>query len=235
MLMLPRPDKRFADVLRDDYVHVDKTQYPYPLLKKGGCHYPVRPRRFGKTFLIRALFDIFKGNREPFKGLWIDSPDHDFKMRESIPLSMSHGHSNATGSRLSLIHRLDWRATRDDLEKNPPNADGETTVEVVTRELVRSLPDPDKIDPDKNEPDKNDPDENPVPVFAAPGFHAEKPRGADPNRASAKPPGANGKANSRQTRPPFPPRKTSPSFRGRCPRSGPAGSGEMPRKTDRHS
>jgi hypothetical protein len=31
-----------------------------------------RPRRFGKSLLVSTLYEIFSGNKELFKGLWIE-------------------------------------------------------------------------------------------------------------------------------------------------------------------
>lgn len=51
---------------------VDKTEHIYNLLADGGTYYFLsRPRRFGKSLLISTLKEMFSGNKELFKGLWI--------------------------------------------------------------------------------------------------------------------------------------------------------------------
>jgi hypothetical protein len=51
---------------------VDKTKDIYNLFVEGGKYYFLsRPRRFGKSLLISTLKEIFSGNKELFKGLWI--------------------------------------------------------------------------------------------------------------------------------------------------------------------
>jgi hypothetical protein len=51
---------------------VDKTKSIYDLISGGGEYFFLsRPRRFGKSLLISTLAEIFSGNKEFFKGLWI--------------------------------------------------------------------------------------------------------------------------------------------------------------------
>ncbi|MCP5049420.1 MAG: AAA family ATPase, partial [bacterium] len=50
----------------------DKTKDIYNLIASGGQYYFLsRPRRFGKSLLVSTLKEVFSGNRELFKGLWI--------------------------------------------------------------------------------------------------------------------------------------------------------------------
>jgi hypothetical protein len=48
-----------------------------------------RPRRFGKTLLLFTLEELFSGNRESFKGLWIDQSDYAFPRLPVLFLSLS--------------------------------------------------------------------------------------------------------------------------------------------------
>ena len=51
---------------------MDKTREIYNLFSDGGKYYFLsRPRRFGKSLLVSTLNEIFSGNRELFKDLWI--------------------------------------------------------------------------------------------------------------------------------------------------------------------
>ncbi len=62
----------FRDFYELDYLYVDKTKQIYDLFARGGKYYFLsRPRRFGKSLLISTLAEIFSGNQEFFKGLWI--------------------------------------------------------------------------------------------------------------------------------------------------------------------
>ena len=69
---LPIGMHTFSDIIRDNYLYVDKTKDIYTLLAERGKYYFLsRPRRFGKSLLISTLKEIFSGNKELFKGLWI--------------------------------------------------------------------------------------------------------------------------------------------------------------------
>ena len=62
----------FSELIKGNYLYIDKTREIYKLFEKGGKYYFLsRPRRFGKSLLISTLKEIFSGNREIFKGLWV--------------------------------------------------------------------------------------------------------------------------------------------------------------------
>lgn len=70
----------FEKLITNNNIYVDKTAYLYDLITSGGDYFFCsRPRRFGKTLTINTLEAIFKGKRELFKGLAIDSTDYDWK------------------------------------------------------------------------------------------------------------------------------------------------------------
>ncbi len=54
-------------------IYVDKTADIYNLITGGTYYFLSRPRRFGKSLLVSTLEEFFRGNRELFKGLAIDS------------------------------------------------------------------------------------------------------------------------------------------------------------------
>lgn len=70
MKKLPVGLQDFASIINDNMLYVDKTQYIYELLN-GKYYFMSRPRRFGKSLLISTLKEIFSGNKEIFKDLWI--------------------------------------------------------------------------------------------------------------------------------------------------------------------
>ncbi|MDQ1354784.1 MAG: hypothetical protein QG657_5093 [Acidobacteriota bacterium] len=72
MKNLPISIQTFRDFINEDYIYVDKTKSIHDLFARGGKYYFLsRPRRFGKSVLISTLAEIFSGNKELFKGLWI--------------------------------------------------------------------------------------------------------------------------------------------------------------------
>lgn len=72
MKNLPLSIQTFRDFIDEDYIYVDKTKQIHDLFATGGRYcFLSRPRRFGKSLLISTLAEIFSGNKELFKGLWI--------------------------------------------------------------------------------------------------------------------------------------------------------------------
>jgi len=72
MKKLPIGRQVFSEIIEGNYLYIDKTKDIYNLFVEGGKYYFLsRPRRFGKTLLISILKEIFPGNKELFKGLWI--------------------------------------------------------------------------------------------------------------------------------------------------------------------
>lgn len=72
MKNLPVGVQTFSKLIDGDYLYIDKTRDIYNLFAEGGQYYFLsRPRRFGKSLLISTLAEIFSGNKELFKGLWI--------------------------------------------------------------------------------------------------------------------------------------------------------------------
>ena len=83
--------KSFRELIEGGYLYIDKTEYLYKMLRKGSPSkywFLSRPRRFGKSLLIDTLENIFKGNRELFKGTYIYD-NYDFEEHPVIRLNMS--------------------------------------------------------------------------------------------------------------------------------------------------
>jgi hypothetical protein len=69
---LPLGIQTFSDIIEGGYLYVDKTQDIYNFFaEKGKYYFLSRPRRFGKSLLTSTLYEIFSGNKELFKDLWI--------------------------------------------------------------------------------------------------------------------------------------------------------------------
>ena len=78
MKKLPLGMQSFREIIEGGYVYVDKTQYVYNLLNEAKYYFLSRPRRFGKTLLLNTISEVFGGDRELFRGLWIYDSDYDF-------------------------------------------------------------------------------------------------------------------------------------------------------------
>jgi hypothetical protein len=63
----------FKKLREGGYVYVDKTEYIYRLIKEGsGYYFLSRPRRFGKSLLLSTIEYLFRGERELYKGMYIE-------------------------------------------------------------------------------------------------------------------------------------------------------------------
>ncbi len=72
MQKLPIGIQDFAKLRKGGFVYVDKTKNIYELTAQGGYYFLSRPRRFGKSLLVSTMKELFSGNKELFKGLWIE-------------------------------------------------------------------------------------------------------------------------------------------------------------------
>ena len=77
---LPIGIQSFKEIRENQYLYVDKTEDLFRLTESGKYFFLSRPRRFGKSLLISTLKEIFKGNKELFKGLYIaEQTNYDWK------------------------------------------------------------------------------------------------------------------------------------------------------------
>lgn len=81
--------------LRDNgYLYVDKTAILYELIENGGYYFLSRPRRFGKSLLLSTLEAYYKGKRNLFKGLALDSLTEDWTPHPVLHLDLNYGEYN---------------------------------------------------------------------------------------------------------------------------------------------
>ncbi|MCL2153756.1 MAG: AAA family ATPase, partial [Oscillospiraceae bacterium] len=116
MKKLPLGIQNFREIIEGDYVYIDKTQYVYNLINDASYYFLSRPRRFGKSLLLDTISEVFSGDKELFKGLWIYDSDYDFKKHPVIRLDMSNI-SNKTPEILenSLVSTLRIRVKEEGL------------------------------------------------------------------------------------------------------------------------
>ncbi|MGP1577248.1 MAG: AAA family ATPase, partial [Treponema sp.] len=71
-------------VLREDrYLYVDKTSYLLRLLQSGRVYFLSRPRRFGKSLFLSTLAAYFLGQKELFKGLYLEQAEEELAAQEN--------------------------------------------------------------------------------------------------------------------------------------------------------
>lgn len=88
-ILYPIGIQSFAEMIKDGFVYIDKTELIYQMVQTGRACFLSRPRRFGKSLLVSTLEALFKSEKELFKGLWIFSSDYDWKTYPVISLDFS--------------------------------------------------------------------------------------------------------------------------------------------------
>ena len=81
----------FRELREKECVYVDKTGLLQALIrdKTRKLYFISRPRRFGKSLMLSTLECIFRGERDLFKGLAIDSLDYDWAKYPIIRFDLS--------------------------------------------------------------------------------------------------------------------------------------------------
>ena len=69
---LPIGIQTFSEIIQGGYLYVDKTERIHHLLNSGKYFFLSRPRRFGKSLTLSTIKSLYTGERELFKGLWIE-------------------------------------------------------------------------------------------------------------------------------------------------------------------
>ena len=92
---LPIGISDFESIINENYLYIDKTEKIYELISGGMYYFLSRPRRFGKSLLISTFYNLFRGKKELFKGLYIYNSDFEWEEYPVIRLDFN-GISNNT-------------------------------------------------------------------------------------------------------------------------------------------
>lgn len=99
----------FEKIREGNYIYVDKTRYIHEIASSNTYYFLSRPRRFGKSLLLSTIESLFRGERDLFKGLAIDSLDWDWQKHEVLHLDLN---SLNYKDEESLDINLDWHLKR---------------------------------------------------------------------------------------------------------------------------
>jgi len=80
---LPIGIQSFKVLRNDRYLYVDKTEYLARLVTGGRVYFLSRPRRFGKSLFLSTLEAYFRGQKELFKGLYIEKAEEELAVQEN--------------------------------------------------------------------------------------------------------------------------------------------------------
>ncbi|MDR3237747.1 MAG: AAA family ATPase, partial [Spirochaetia bacterium] len=88
MKKLPIGIQDYKKLIEGGHVYVDKTKWIYEMASSATPFFISRPRRFGKSLTVSALYYLFKGEKELFKDTWIYDK-WEFKEYPVIKISMA--------------------------------------------------------------------------------------------------------------------------------------------------
>jgi len=134
MKKLPLGIQSFRKIISGDYVYVDKTQYIYNLINNASYYFLSRPRRFGKSLLLDTIAEVFSGDKELFRGLWIHDSDCSFEKHPVLRLDMSNiANDTPEVLKSSLLDALRSREKEEgfDIGSNEPSG--------VFKDLIKTL------------------------------------------------------------------------------------------------
>lgn len=91
MQNLPIGMQSFQAVREANYLYVDKTKWLHRLVTTNKYYFFSRPRRFGKSLFLSTLKAYFLGQKELFKGLFIESVEKEWKEYPVLYLDLNTG------------------------------------------------------------------------------------------------------------------------------------------------
>ena len=80
---LPIGVQSFKDLREKGFLYVDKTEYLFRLANNGKVYFLSRPRRFGKSLFLSTLAAYFLGQKELFKGLYLEQAEEEQAVLEN--------------------------------------------------------------------------------------------------------------------------------------------------------
>ena len=72
MKAYPLGVQTFSEIIERNLLYIDKTKEIYKLFQ-GKYYFYIRPRRFGKSLMLSTIKSLYEGQKELFKGLWIEN------------------------------------------------------------------------------------------------------------------------------------------------------------------
>lgn len=103
----PIGQQNFKQLRTNGFIYVDKTLFIEELIKmKGQYYFLARPRRFGKSLFLSTLQYFFRGDRELFKGLYIDSMNWRWEKYPVLHLDLNTNRYQTPGMLEPVLDRL---------------------------------------------------------------------------------------------------------------------------------
>ena len=115
MQNLPIGMQSFEAVRKANYLYVDKTKHLERLVTTNKYYFLSRPRRFGKSLFLSTLEAYFLGQKELFKGLYIESVEKDWTEYPVLYLDLNSG---IYDSEERLLNNLNYHLSEWEEEYN---------------------------------------------------------------------------------------------------------------------
>ena len=80
---MPIGIQSFEKLRRDEYLYIDKTPFIWKLVQTSSPYFLSRPRRFGKSLFLSTLAAYFLGQKELFKGLYLEKAEEEQAVLEN--------------------------------------------------------------------------------------------------------------------------------------------------------
>lgn len=112
---LPIGIQSFKDLREKSFLYVDKTDYLFQLVNNSKVYFLSRPRRFGKSLFLSTLAAYFLGQKELFKGLYLEKAEEEQAVQENraaweaysvLYLDFNMGQYNTDRSLMSQLNLL---------------------------------------------------------------------------------------------------------------------------------
>ena len=123
----------FSEIIRNEYVYVDKTDLVWQLAHYAKFVFMSRPRRFGKSLLTSTLESYFKGEKDMFEGLKMMDLEQEWTEYPTIRLDLSQAKGTKTSE--DLCSTLMW--ILGPLAKTYGRNDDETTPGKLLTGIMR--------------------------------------------------------------------------------------------------
>lgn len=122
----PIGQQDFKNIRVNNAIYVDKTPYIEKLvMSQSRYFFLARPRRFGKSLFLSTLRYFFEGERELFKGLYIDSTDWNWEKYPVLHIDLNSGEYSDPGN---LDVTIDYLLSHWEKEYNIELIPGDATT-----------------------------------------------------------------------------------------------------------
>ncbi|MEA3333336.1 MAG: ATP-binding protein [Pseudomonadota bacterium] len=132
---LPIGIQTFSKIREDDFLYIDKTQIALDVIENNQYVFLSRPRRFGKSLFLDTLKNIFMGNKDLFKGLYIDDKYDFSRTFPVINISFAKGKfKNREQLKKKIISILEYSQKDFGVECKEP-----TSPDICFEDLIRKV------------------------------------------------------------------------------------------------